>query len=40
MMGEAQNVLITRTAEGTPAGKLMRMYWQPVFRRNSRPSGR
>jgi phenylpropionate dioxygenase-like ring-hydroxylating dioxygenase large terminal subunit len=30
MMSQEQNDLITRTGPNTPAGKLMRMYWQPA----------
>src|SRR5215472_12638098 len=30
MMSKEQNELITRTGPGTPAGKLMRMFWQPA----------
>jgi phenylpropionate dioxygenase-like ring-hydroxylating dioxygenase large terminal subunit len=30
MMSQEQNDLITRIGPMTPAGKLMRMYWQPV----------
>jgi phenylpropionate dioxygenase-like ring-hydroxylating dioxygenase large terminal subunit len=30
MMSAAQNALITLTARETPAGKLMRLYWQPA----------
>jgi phthalate 4,5-dioxygenase oxygenase subunit len=30
MLSAEQNDLITRTGSGTPAGKLMRCYWQPV----------
>src|SRR5499425_1957372 len=30
MLSAEQNDLITRTGPGTPAGKLMRCYWQPV----------
>ena len=30
MMSAEQNELITRTTAGTPAGKLMRLYWQPA----------
>jgi hypothetical protein len=30
MLSTAQNDLITLTGPGTPAGKLMRCYWQPV----------
>jgi phthalate 4,5-dioxygenase oxygenase subunit len=30
MLSAEQNELITRTGPGTPAGKLMRCYWQPA----------
>lgn len=30
MMSAEQNALITLTAPGTPAGKLLRMFWQPA----------
>jgi len=30
VMSKEQNDLITQTGPGTPAGALMRMYWQPV----------
>ena len=30
MMSAERNELITRTGPGTPAGKLMRLYWQPA----------
>ena len=30
MLSAEQNDLITRTGPGTPAGKLMRRYWQPA----------
>ena len=30
MLSAEQNDLITRTSPGTPAGKLMRCYWQPA----------
>ena len=30
MMSQEQNDLITRTGPADPAGKLMRMYWQPA----------
>ena len=30
MMSQQQNDLITRTGPADPAGKLMRMYWQPA----------
>ncbi|MFD2238076.1 aromatic ring-hydroxylating dioxygenase subunit alpha [Aureimonas populi] len=30
MMSQAQNDLITRIAPGTPAGEMMRRYWQPA----------
>ena len=30
MLSREQNDLVTRTGEGTPAGELMRRYWQPA----------
>ncbi len=30
MMSQEQNDLITRIGPNAPAGKLMRMYWQPA----------
>src|ERR1017187_546198 len=30
MMSQEQNDLMTRTGSRDPAGKLMRMYWQPA----------
>lgn len=30
MLSREQNDLITRTGKGTPAGELMRRYWQPA----------
>ena len=30
MISAAQNELITRIGAGTPAGSLLRQYWQPV----------
>ena len=30
MLSAEQNDLITRTTPGTPAGKLLRRYWQPA----------
>src|SRR5437588_8083973 len=30
MISQEQNDLLTRVGPGTPAGKLMRMYWQPA----------
>src|SRR5687768_18079000 len=30
MISEEQNELMTRIGPGTPAGKLLRRYWQPV----------
>ena len=30
MIGKEQNELMTRIGPGTPAGKLLRRYWQPV----------
>ena len=30
MLSQQQNDLITRTTPGTPAGQMMRRYWQPA----------
>jgi len=30
MLSAEQNELITQTGAGTPAGRLMRCYWQPA----------
>ncbi|MCE3250178.1 MAG: Rieske (2Fe-2S) iron-sulfur domain, partial [Geminicoccaceae bacterium] len=30
MISKEQNELMTRIGSGTPAGKLLRRYWQPV----------
>ena len=30
MMSSQQNDTITRVGKGTPAGQLLRRYWQPV----------
>lgn len=30
MLRREQNELLTRTGPGTPAGELLRRYWQPV----------
>jgi len=30
MISAEQNELMTRIGPGTPAGKLLRRYWQPV----------
>ena len=30
MLSAEQNDLITRTGPGTPAGRVMRHYWQPA----------
>jgi len=30
MISQEQNELMTRVRPGTPAGKLLRNYWQPV----------
>jgi phthalate 4,5-dioxygenase len=30
MISREQNELMTRIGPGTPAGKLLRRYWQPV----------
>ena len=30
MISTKQNALMTRSGQGMPAGKLLRMYWQPA----------
>ena len=30
MLSKHQNDLITRTGAGTPGGRLLRSYWQPI----------
>jgi hypothetical protein len=30
MLTQAQSDLLTRTGPGTPGGKLLRSYWQPI----------
>lgn len=39
MLTKEQNDLITRTGPGTPAGKLLRCYWQPVALAEELPVG-
>ncbi|HTI88865.1 MAG TPA: Rieske 2Fe-2S domain-containing protein [Alphaproteobacteria bacterium] len=34
MLTAEQNKLLTETGPGTPGGKLMRMYWQPIAKSN------
>jgi hypothetical protein len=30
MLTQAQNDLLTQTGPGTPCGRLLRSYWQPI----------
>ena len=39
MLTKEQNDLLTRTGPGTPCGKLMRSYWQPIAASQEMPSG-
>ena len=39
MLSKAQNDLITQTGPGTPGGKLLRSYWQPVATIEEMPIG-
>jgi phthalate 4,5-dioxygenase len=39
MLTQAQNDLMTQTGPGTPAGKLLRSYWQPVAASEEMPIG-
>jgi phthalate 4,5-dioxygenase len=39
MMTQEENELLTRTGRGTPAGELLRRYWQPVALSQELPSG-
>ena len=40
MIGKEQNELMTRIGPGTPAGKLLRRYWQPVALADEMQGGR
>src|SRR5437016_9851357 len=39
MMTQEENELLTQTNRGTPAGELLRRYWQPVALSEELPSG-
>ena len=39
MLSKEQNDLITQTGPGTPGGKLLRSYWQPVATIEEMPIG-
>ena len=39
MLTPEQNRLLTETGPGTPGGKLMRRYWQPIAKSNELPEG-
>jgi hypothetical protein len=40
MLSAERNELLTRTGPGTPAGKLMRCYWQPAALLDELPGNR
>ena len=39
MLSREQNDLLTQTSAGTPGGKLLRSYWQPVATSEEMPVG-
>ena len=39
MLSQAQNDLVTQTGPGTPAGRLLRSYWQPIATADEIPIG-
>ena len=39
MLTKQQNDLMTQTGPGTPAGRLLRSYWQPVAASEEMPVG-
>ena len=39
MLSRQQNELVTQTGAGTPGGKLLRSYWQPVATSEEMPIG-
>jgi phenylpropionate dioxygenase-like ring-hydroxylating dioxygenase large terminal subunit len=39
MLSKAQNDLVTQTGPGTPGGKLLRSYWQPIATAEEMPIG-
>ena len=39
MITQQENELLTRTNRGTPAGELLRRYWQPVALSEELPQG-
>ena len=39
MLSQAQNDLVTRTGPGTPGGRLLRSYWQPLVTSEEFPVG-
>ena len=39
MLSQAQNDLVTQTGPGTPGGRLLRSYWQPVATAEEMPIG-
>jgi phenylpropionate dioxygenase-like ring-hydroxylating dioxygenase large terminal subunit len=39
MLSRAQNDLLTQTGPGTPGGRLLRSYWQPIAALDEMPPG-
>ncbi len=39
MMTQEENKLLTQTGRGTPAGELLRRYWQPIALSEELPPG-
>ena len=39
MISKEENELLTKTDRGTPAGELIRRYWQPVALASELPPG-
>ncbi len=39
MLSQAQSDLLTRTGPGTPGGRFMRSYWQPIAASQEMPIG-
>src|SRR3954464_16005100 len=39
MLSKAQNDLLTQTGPGTPCGKFLRSYWQPIAASEEMPIG-
>ena len=39
MLSQANNDLVTQTGPGTPGGRLLRSYWQPIAIAEELPAG-